>query len=465
MRVASRPSNPVPGWFDGVPSVLLLCIPAFLNRSALLFADSRSYYIGGRMVLDRALTIISHLFSHAASDPAAAVVTHAKAVRSIYYSVLSYLLVSNGTLWLIIAVQSALSVWVIATAIKTFQPADGPRTRLLTVVTLLTLFSTLPWVVSMFMPDIFTPLMVLSLACLALGWADLSDATRAALLVMFAASLLMHLTNLPIACGLIVITMAMQWRSFRTSWRRWSVISLAGVAAVVAMLVVTVVGFGKWSISPQNPPVFLAHSIADGPGKLYLRDHCPQIELVMCRHLDRLDVSMEDFLWSDNGVFGSVSFEEQDALRKEDGSVALAAAAEHPWLQLRASTEDFFRQLSFFDLRDTRFPNSARITRTEFTSDIPQTFPDWLIALSVVDYVAVVVSSIVVVWLWFAGRLSRRSKQLVVLIVAAVLMNTFITGVVSDPSARYGARVMWLMPLLALLISPSIRPRRAARTG
>lgn len=181
----------------GVVGILLLCMPAFLNRSTILFTDSQSYYVGGHMVIDRAVTVIDHLL-HPATGPIGAAVVHAKAVRSIYYSLLSYLLADTASLWAISVVQAALTVWVIAVTINTFQPTR----RLLPILVALMLLSTLPWTVSMFMPDIFTPLTILAIACLAFAWPDLSRNMRLALLVMLSSSIVMHFTNVPIAVGL-----------------------------------------------------------------------------------------------------------------------------------------------------------------------------------------------------------------------------------------------------------------------
>src|SRR4051794_32554018 len=91
-----------------VVAVLLLCIPAALNGSPLLFSDSRSYYVGGRMAIERAEQIALRVVCTPSGQTAdvAGSPTHAKAVRSIFYSVLSYLLASNLSLWSVILVQA-----------------------------------------------------------------------------------------------------------------------------------------------------------------------------------------------------------------------------------------------------------------------------------------------------------------------------------------------------------------------
>ena len=171
----------------------------------------------------------------------------------------------------------------------------------------------------------------------------------------------------------------------------------------------------------------------------------------MCHHLDGLDSSADDFLWS--GVFAQASPEEQDAIRAESRPIVLHAAIEHPWLQLRASVINYLTQLGYFDLKDTRFPNWAEITPTNLTYHIDVTaFPNWLIAVSAVDYLVVALSLLALAWGW--RDLPWRSKQLVILVIFGVLLNA-VTGPISEPAPRYGARVMWLIPLMAFLLVPS----------
>ncbi|HUI60819.1 MAG TPA: hypothetical protein VLX90_11375, partial [Steroidobacteraceae bacterium] len=46
-------------------------------------------------------------------------------------------------------------------------------------------------------------------------------------------------------------------------------------------------------------------------------------------------------------------------------------------------------------------------------------------------------------------------------ILAGVVVNAFICGVVSGPHERYSTRVEWLLPLTAMLILSALLTRRA----
>src|ERR1051325_5257159 len=192
-------------------AILLLLLPAWINAGPLIFADTRAYYRGGHVVIGKLSGILTHLFGgDTTSGGVDTTLAAARGVRSAFYSLFVYVLAQIGGLWLIILVQSALTVWCITLLLRTFQFSDA---RFLSMMVLMTLFTTLPWTVSVIMPDIFTPLMGLILICLLSSWLQISNAMRYTLLVLFAACIVMHITNLPIAVAMILLSMVLNWRS------------------------------------------------------------------------------------------------------------------------------------------------------------------------------------------------------------------------------------------------------------
>jgi hypothetical protein len=78
-------------------------------------------------------------------------------------------------------------------------------------------------------------------------------------------------------------------------------------------------------------------------------------------------------------------------------------------------------------------------------------------------YVLVVLLAFPVL-LWLAWRGQGLALPLALFVLAAVLGNALICGGLSAPHPRYGARIMWLLPLAALLLAMSSRaPVKAAK--
>jgi hypothetical protein len=433
----------------GILAILLLCVPGFLNRSPLMYPDTRSYFLGGRAVVDKVITVLYHLMGPVAvkgSPMIEAQVQQARGVRSAYYSLFAYLLTITGTVWAVIFVQAALTASIILMVHRTFRP-DQPRHRVLVTLALMTGLSSLPWTVSVMLPDIFTPLLVLSLGGVLIQWPSLSKLMRTALLIMIGVCITMHITNLPIAIALTLVIMGLQWRMLRSRLASYAAVTSVTLVAILAMLIVGVVGFGEWSIQPQSPPFLTARSLDDGPGKLYLQEHCPQLNFAMCRHLDRINVGADDFIWHFNGVYSVVPREEQAEMRAEDKKLFLLAAAAHPFLQARAMLENTISQLFQFSLADTRIPSYSEFIDEDMRLTIPATIPNWMVALSVIDYFVVFASCFVIRWLWTSNRLTRSAKHLIVVVLAALILNAF-AGAISLPAHRFEARIIWLLPLM-----------------
>jgi len=57
------------------------------------------------------------------------------------------------------------------------------------------------------------------------------------------------------------------------------------------------------------------------------------------------------------------------------------------------------------------------------------------------------------VLLWLAWRQQGLALGFALFVLAAVLGNTLICGGLSAPHPRYGARIMWLLPLAALVLA------------
>lgn len=460
---------------------VLLCVPALLNRSPLIFADSKSYYTGGGVAVDKAAAIVDKTLHQAGAAPDAndTKLQQARGVRSAFYAMLVYGLTRLLSLWAVVGLQALLAVWSLHLVYRVFRPAQ-PRPGWRNIL-ILALFSSVPWMVSLIMPDVFAGLLVLGFAALLIGWNGLSWRTKLAALALFTASLLMHITNLPIAWALLGVGALLSWRQFATRWQPLAALSAAVLVAMAALLAVSVVGFKQWTLTPNGAPFLTARSIADGPGRLYLQENCPQAGLVMCRHLDRLNLTTEYFIWCKQGVYSTVSPDEQALLRAEDKTLFLRAASAYPWLQAAAIGRNTLAQLLAFGITDLKLPSAAVITPTSFRiigeedlmdcpapgtpaeralkvdlSDYdlhdPATFLAWKFDVSLILYASVLVSIGVLVWLWVTERLTRAGQHLIILVVVAILANALITGGISMPAARYGARVMWLLPLLAGLL-------------
>jgi hypothetical protein len=435
---------------------IALCLPAIANGSPLLFPDSRAYYLGGRAAIDK----IEALFSTqvGGAEALATTVQKARGVRSVFYSLFTYIPADTVSLWLVIVFQAIIVASLLRLAFRLACPGrERWQGTIFTIV--LSLLTTVSWTTSNVMPDIFTSIMSLGLILTIVYWPQIGRWARVWVFISIAGSMVMHLTNLPIAFGLLVIAAGLTRRRVWYERERYMVIGGALLMGIVAMLAVSVVGFKQWTLAPQSPPFLLARSIEDGPAKLYLLDHCPQIDLVMCHHLDKLDQGTEIFIWDKNGVYSAVPPEEAAQLRAEDKRIFVAAALEHPWLQGKAMVRNAAVQLIAFTLHEYYIPSWAAYTPTDMTLHMPDQAP-WQTILSIPEYIVVIAGLGFIVHAWRKGFLTQDRMYFIVLVIATVLLEA-LAGAVSEPAPRYEARVIWLIPMVAMLSHINRRRRQA----
>ncbi len=419
----------------------LFCLPALWNRAPFVFPDTRAYYLGGRAALAKIAAVAQHAVTRGAgtsvgADSVNEMLRQAKGVRSAFYSLFVYGVSNLGSLWLVIAIQAVLLAWVCRIAFGHFGANPAPK-RQFELLLFLALLTPAPWSASMIMPDLFASVLILTLVTLLVYWPELTTSARVLLPCAVLASILMHASYLPLAAVIGLVALLADWRR---AWRgpaRWLAAATAGGGAVVAMLLVALVGFHQLTLFPQSPPILLARSIEDGPARLYLKEHCPQAALEMCNYTDRLNLSADEFLWDPKGVYSVVSAGKRDRIRDEEKRIVIAAALEHPWLEATSLGRQIFRQLTIFTLQDYVLGSHANITPSNMVSTIPDQQPAWLSIRTVIAYTVVVLSIGFLLLIWRTGLLNLAQRRFSLLVVVGIVVNAVVCGGISTPQGRY----------------------------
>ena len=454
-----------PGTFglDAVSSMLrfavevcALCIPAWINRNPLVYPDTRAYYQGGLAAIEKIASVVEHHNDGGGGELLSATIQKARGVRSAFYSLFVYLPTDIISIWAVVVMQAIIVAALLRLAFRMASHPELNRSHRTHFIILLSALTTVSWATSNVMPDIFTSIMALGIMITLVYWECLTVWLKVGLFITISGGVVMHIMNLPIAIGMLVVGSFLVHRRARGGLPRYGMAIGAIALSIMAMLTVGVVGFKEWTLAPQSPPFLTARSIEDGPGKLYLRDHCPQINLAMCHHLDKLDQNTEIFIWDKAGVYSAVPADEEAQLRAEDKRLFVKAAFEHPWMEAKAMAQHALVQLITFSLHEYYIPSWAEYTATNMTLHMPDQAP-WQTYLSIVEYSVVIASLIFIVYAW--KRVSDDQRQFTVLAISAVLLEAF-AGAISEAVPRYEARVIWLIPMCALLFTYQVYSRR-----
>lgn len=448
----------------GFPLTLLW--PLAINGGPLLFFDSLIYVDQGRSAMEGLGQLLSTGLSgeqeREGSFEAAA--SAASFIRSLAWSTFAFI-TSLTPLGLAgpVVLQALLVAALIMVFLGPAVPSAGPM--FLVALGALALLTSLPWFASFLMPDLQAAIVILCGLMLARTWPRGEPGVLAlsllALVMTFA--ILSHYGHLPLA---MVVALAVL---LALGHGRRLTIPLALTAIVPILLaaglnmIASRVAFDTVDVAPKRLPILLARSIEDGPARWYLEAACPEAGYAICPMVARLPSTAGGFLWGPDSLRARSTPEELEAIRAEELSILWGAFRAYPLQQGWSFLGNGVRQLFNFGLADFRWGTTSPGEDGRPEANIrAMTDRTGLDAMEKVQVAVVALSALGILGFALRDRLSATpdERALLFVVMIGLLANAFIFGGLSAPADRYQARVIWLVPLLALLF---LLNRRASR--
>lgn len=384
-------------------------------------------------------------------------------VRSIVYSVVAYLFdAPRGTMTLLVIGHALALSYVI----MLFARAGGllrSRAMTATLIGLLAFGTSLAPFVTLATPDVFAGVTILAVVLLAL-YRDRISLVESLILVLIAGfAVAVHASHVLLGIGMamLVILLAL-WTARRGGWRAVGsgpVWALAGIATGLLLVVASsVVGFGEVSVAPKRYPFALARSIEDGPARWYLDKNCATEHYAVCELFpsgfpDRAGY----FLWGRQGIAARATAEQMNRIRDEEMLIVQRATAAYPSIQLKSSATNLKDQILAVGIDPGWFHDREIRTPGRLSPVQPPAGMHWHVVLQI----AIVIAALAVIAL-FVSRAPERVRLTVLLVTLGILGNDAICAIVAAPDIRYQNRLLWLLPLMAMLV---LRQRNAARKG
>ncbi len=456
------------GWI--VLGALVLMAPVFINGRVFPFTDSATYFQSGYHTL--------RILFEGAGLPISEFSRAYLAARSPYYGVFITGVEYIGTLWLIV-VMNALASAIFLRALARIISAERANAIYATLFLGLTVFSALPLFVGFIMPDVTAAFAIGAIGLLVFYPERLTLGEKVLLWTMLASALAFHPTH-----GMISIFLAPVALAFRWFMRKKDVVRRAAVLSSAMA-----VGMGAWALfsivnnasdRPQySPPFITARLLADGTGKKYLRKACAENQnaYALCAYKDLPFAKSDDVLWGwqkDRGVFAVATPETRLALLHEQRRFAINTVLNDPLGQALASLRNFGLQLISVGV-DEGFKLDAQYWMTypkdfylremairarlcdEKAKTCPARLP--LDAIQIWLYITTGLAALyMAAWYYRSAPAAARGDQELRLfmafgavVLAGIVINAAVCGVISGPFARYQARVAWLLPTLAII--------------
>jgi hypothetical protein len=372
--------------------------------------------------------------------------------------------------WPELIAQSAITVWIVALTLRLYGLGRRPW-LVLGVVAILSALTTLPWLSSVLLTDIFVVPSVLALHFLLFRANDISRLEQGGLLLLIAFAGATHSATLAMLLGLVILAALL-----RIVLR--SLVSVRGLAqgaaaVVLGALMLLTANFalsGKVAWTPGGYGIAFGRMLQDGIVARYLKDHCPDPALRLCPYRKELPKTADEFLWS-YGIFNDLG--RFDGMAKEMRTIVLGSLAEYPFAQIETAAVATAKQLVLV-ATGAGVHNQIWHTYGIFERYIPGEVAAMhaarqqlgLLHFSEINKLHVPVALLSMVGmlallLRFRTSLADDLALLAFTATAAILANAFLCGALSGPHDRYGARIVWIAPLI--LIVALLRKVYAAR--
>jgi hypothetical protein len=374
--------------------------------------------------------------------------------------------------WPAIVAQAAATVWVVALMLRANGLGGRPHV-LLGTVALLTVATTLPWIVSILLTDVFAGLGVLALYLLTLRGETLAGWERVGLIVLTAFAAASHGATLAVLLALLSLAIVV------SAFSRELVPTAGlgrGIAALmlcpVLLLTANYAVAGRVAWTPGGIALPFGRMLQDGIVARFLADHCPDPRLKLCEHRDELPTDADEFFWGES-IFDRLG--RFQGLDDEMRTIVLESLRAYPRWQAEAAASAAGRQL--LKVRT----GEGVLDSVWHTYNMIEMFkPSMLPAMRAarqqrgeLDFTAInqlhvpiALTSMLLLLATIALALKQPRfadlGSLAATAAVAILVNAAVCGVLANPHDRYGARLVWLATFVVVLVPLARTFRREA---
>ncbi|WP_347312551.1 hypothetical protein [Defluviimonas sp. SAOS-178_SWC] len=330
----------------------------------------------------------------------------------------------------------------------------------------------LPFFIAYLMPDTFAPVLLLVVATLTVFSRQMRPWEVLLAVALGSLAIVSHLSHLAIGVLMVPVSALV---AVILSRRRWWL-------PPALVLVIVGIGFAEQSVLRSAAkamsdaevvikPYITARLIQDGPGMTYLDKHCPDENIPTCK----LHAALQ---WSDDpyritashivfetsarlGSFRLMTPEDQKAVADDQIGFFFDVLKDQPVATFMAFLKNTFIQSGWVAV-DLTIPTDKIVAQNEDVSGLAfSTFDhgritrdtSWLGPLTAWHEIFYVLSLVVILALvLLPRRVPGEVKALAVMVILGILANALVCGGISQPSTRYGARVIWLLPLIATVM-------------
>ena len=417
-------------------SSFCLLIPAFLNHYPLVNPDTATYLTSGfmpAMPFDRPIT----------------------------YGILTRILTLKGlSLWLLVFAQGYILSWLIFKIFKNVANDKPYVLKSTLVVFLLSVCTSLSWIVSQVQPDMFTAVAFLCMTILLTG--KESRKTNIILYLLFFFAVATHFSHPVLMIGMLIFLFLCSPIYTPAKFRPRDKFVVMFILSLLSILVM-ITPLGKSS------HVFMVGSLLEkGVLKKYLDDNCSARNYKICAYKDALPADVNQFWWDPASPLYKIG-DWKGAKPEFKAIIAdIFTTPRYQELYISATCRQVKEQAMSFQIGDGNqsFPEGSYVYKTMaeyFPRELSMFNSDRQNNLSIMAQVtsankvfnAVIAASFLVLVYAFARwrNLSSSLKLLLIVCISGIIFNCLDCAAFGIVNGRFGCKMIWLLPFCAMVIA------------
>lgn len=393
--------------------------------------------------------------------------------RSMVYSLIAGVFLWLGAVDGLVAMNAILAVGMIwmASRLAVRGLAGVPQPSSITLVAVgLAALGSLPFYVASMMPDLFSPILLMVVALLS-AYASKMRVWEL-LVATLLGSLAITVSMSHLATGLLLLPIVILKAIVFPGPRRW--------LGATLMLVVVLAGIGEQAAlrlaakQVENAvvvyrPFLTARLIQDGPGFSYLSDRCPTDPEPTCALFDALSLSADPTRLSatnisfsnkpSNGSFQLMAADDQLRVAQQQFQFFVDVLLDRPIETSLSFAGDVLLQLTLNSVNMTlqtdeivqKGSGMLGMAWGDFGPGRLTADTRWLAVVNPMQAALYALAALSILGLLASRRLPPPVATFLIMILIGIVVNAIVCGGLSQPANRYGARVIWLLPVAAVI--------------
>lgn len=434
-------------WITFFVLTIILGIPAFYNGFPMLFPDAIGYITTG---FENEINVS----------------------QTWMYSIFLRHISLWESLWFVILVQGLMVIGTVHLMFKYFFQEQHKDILFVIYCLIISATTALSFHVSGLMPDVFTPVVILSF-CLLLFAPKLTKKDLFLAIVLFVFSLGVHNSHILLIGLLLLIlwlsrvskTSQILYQQVGITGRKIMVMTLLTLGAYLTVCTIHYVKDGSFSATKGGGIRLFARLCDLGIAQSYLNAHCSKMDNKICEHIEHLSLG-KAFLRSKDSYFnttGGWSIENEHIFRELN--YAILTTPRYFKRYIIAVIEGTFMQLFYYEYSPLAEMEGARSKGFLECMDAYFSFYYWAVfdtlqlkamysdlqikLMNAVQHLIIGLSSLLFLLLFLDKKYAKEQKVLALFIVLGLFINAFVVSATMGVSDRYQSRVAWLVTLPA----------------